>query len=504
MSNRDEEIKQREEKSSKKNIDIAFDSEEMDIPVNKDVSKNQGEVVHEKLLSGVNIRNHKDKKSLERNNENVEKEKLLIFNNYIKKEGQNISNEIEEKQDKDKNSTKKEEHKSINEDEFEIPIQRKKRTHHTDFLSKGFFKSKDYEDSEENKRLHILDIFNYHDFPVDLFEKKKRRTKNREKKFVIEFVDTYNDEFVKKNINNNLIFESIGVCKGISFLHINKNINVNCLGSKDNNAFYFYKIIPFDKIYSKDTINKILSSKNMSSKNDEIKQYNNRKKELNTDNAMHKENNDHEEYNPFLKNYNMIKNYLFNKRKEKKTLYNDLYLSPYEKNLKSSICIGTHIYSKERAVKKCFGLLIEQNVYSIDQTQDENTSVNKNLENLYFDFPFYKNKITFKPIYYPYKNIPVVSDSFQNYYKNIQWEEMTKLKDPQFYYDIKNSFFNFSKDVYLTTKGAIKQFDSPKDFIFQTANRMKDINFQMMKICERSFDIIHDSVMKLSQVSKSS
>ncbi|KJP88435.1 hypothetical protein AK88_01887 [Plasmodium fragile] len=514
MNNQEEEKKGERQKSGRRRIDIRFDVDEMDIPVDK----TGGEKQHTPASDGFHMSRDKNEhvntngntqvnQRLSKKNETSEdKEQLLIFKNYMQREAAKSSEETKEQQpSKELNVSKKEHKNGADEDEFEIPIHRKKRNHRTNFLSESFFKNKDYEEEdqqEENKRLHILDIFNYHDFPANLFGRKKTNTRNKEKKFVIEFVDTYNDDFVKKNINNNLIFESIGVCKGISFLHINKNINVNCLGFKDNNAFYFYKMIPFDKIYSKDSMSKMLSSKSASPQNEDTRQQSNRK--------GHQQNSDldrankNEESNPLWENYNMIKNYLFNEKKQEKTLYNDLYLSPYEKNLKSSICIGTHIYSKERAVKKCFGLLIEQNVYTADQPQDENSSVNKNLENLYFDFPFYRNQISFKPIYYPYKNIPIVSHSFQSYFKNIQWENMNKLKDAQFYYDVKNSFFNFSRDVYLTTKGAIKHFDSPKDFIFQTANRMKDINFQMKKICERSFYIVHDSVMRLSKVSKSS
>lgn len=542
MNDQEEEKKGGGEKAAKKSISIRFDGDEMDIPVEKTRGEKQDGRARDDFHASRDKNGHANTngstqvdQGLSKKNDTTEaKEKLLIFKNYIQREAEKSSEERKEQPSKGGSSPLKEQQPSkepngskkdhqpskephgADEDEFEIPIHRKKRNQRTDFLSESFFKNKDYEEEEgereENKRLHILDIFNYHDFPVNLFGRKKTKTKNKEKKFVIEFVDTYNDDFVKKNINNNLIFESIGVCKGISFLHINKNINVNCLGSKDNNAFYFYKMIPFDKIYSKDAISKMLSSKMLSSKmlssksappkNEDTRQQSIRKGHQVRSHLERAHQN--EESNPLWKNYNMIKNYLFNKKKEKKTLYNDLYLSPYEKNLKSSICIGTHIYSKERAVKKCFGLLIEQNVYSGDQPQDENSSVNKNLENLYFDFPFYRNQISFKPIYYPYKNIPIVSHSFQSYFKNIQWEKMNKLRDAQFYYDVKNSFFNFSRDVYLTTKGAIRHFDSPKDFIFQTANRMKDINFQMKKICERSFYIVHDSVMKLSKVSKSS
>ncbi|CAA9989570.1 conserved Plasmodium protein, unknown function [Plasmodium knowlesi strain H] len=526
MNDQEEEKKKGAEKSGKKNTDLRFDGDEMDIPVEKTGREKQDEQARDDFhlsrdKSGpVNTnRNTQINQRLSKKNDTTEeKEQLLMFKDYMQGEARKNSEEqkeqpkkgksipIKERQSsKESNGSTKEQNNGTYQEEFEIPIHRKKRNPRSDFFSDGFFKNKDYEEEEqeeENRRLHMLDIFNYHDFPANLFGRKKTKTKNREKKFVIEFVDTYNDDFVKKNINNNLIFESIGVCKGISFLHINKNINVNCLGFKDNNAFYFYKMIPFDKIFSKDTMSKILSSKSASVGNEDTRQKSNRKghQEKNDLERAHK----NEESNPLWENYNMIKNYLFNKKKEKRTLYNDLYLSPYEKNLKSSICIGTHIYSKERAVKKCFGLLIEQNVYSADQPQDENSSVNKNLENLYFDFPFYRNQIIFKPVYYAYKNIPIVDHSFQSYFKNIQWEKMNKLKDAQFYYDVKNSFFNFSRDVYLTTKGAIRHFDSPKDFILQTANRMKDINFQMKKICERSFYIVHDSVMRLTRVSKSS
>ncbi|ANQ09791.1 Uncharacterized protein PCOAH_00045390 [Plasmodium coatneyi] len=514
MNDQEEEKKRGAEKSAKKSIDIRFDGDEMDIPVEKagrekqDARQRDDFHVSRDKNGHVNINGSTQvNQRLSKKNDTADaKEQLLIFKNYMQGEEGKSSEERKEQPGKEPNGSKKEQKNGTDGEEFEIPIHRKKRNHRTDFFSEGFFKNKDYgegeEQDEENRRLHILDIFNYHDFPANIFGRKKTKTKNKEKKFVIEFVDTYNDDFVKKNINNNLIFESIGVCKGISFLHVNKNINVNCLGFKDNNAFYFYKMIPFDKIFSKDTMTKILSSKSAPPKNEDTTQQNNRKgHQAKSDLEGAHEN---EESSPLWENYNMLKNYLFNKKKEKKTLYNDLYLSPYEKNLKSSICIGTHIYSKERAVKKCFGLLIEQNVYSADQPQDENSSVNKNLENLYFDFPFYRNQIIFKPVYYPYKNVPIVSHSFQSYFKNIQWEKMNKLKDAQFYYDVKNSLFNFTRDVYLTTKGAIRHFDSPKDFMFQTANRVKDINFQMKKICERSFYIVHDSVMRLSKVSKSS
>ncbi|GAB68009.1 hypothetical protein PCYB_125750 [Plasmodium cynomolgi strain B] len=491
----EEEKKGGGEKSVKKSIDIRFEGDEMDIPVEKAGGEKQdararGDFHVSRDKNGhvnTNGSTQVNQSISKKNDTNEAKEQLLIFKNYMQREAGKSSEERKEEPSKEKitplkehqpskepngstkeqqaskelNDSNKEQQNGTDEDEFEIPIHRKKRNHRTGFLSEGFFKNKDYEEEEqqeENKRLHILDIFNYHDFPANLFERKKTKTKNKEKKFVIEFVDTYNDDFVKKNINNKLIFESIGVCKGISFLHINKNINVNCLGSKDNNAFYFYKMIPFDKIFSKDTMNKILSSKSSPPKDEDTRQQSNRKGQ-------------------------QAKSDLERAHKNEER---------------------THIYSKERAVKKCFGLLIEQNVYSADQPQDENSSVNKNLENLYFDFPFYRNQISFKPIYYPYKNIPIVSHSFESYFKNIQWEKMNKLRDAQFYYDVKNSFFNFSRDVYLTTKGAIRHFDSPKDFILQTANRMKDINFQMKKICERSYYIVHDSVMRLSKVSKSS
>ncbi|SBT42562.1 conserved Plasmodium protein, unknown function [Plasmodium ovale wallikeri] len=475
---------------------------------------------------GTPINRKKDEKGGQEKSkvENIREDKLLIFNKYLqkelgdKKEGRNDDVAKEGKKEKvenfrkDKNFPPKEENnKNPNNEEFEIPIHRGKRNTRNDFLSDNFFKNREYEqEKEDNKKLHILDIFNYHDFPINLFGKKKTKAKSREKKFVIEFIDSYNDDFVKKNINKNLIFESIGICKGISFLHINKNINVSCLGAHDNNAFYFYKMIPFDKIYTKDAINKIVNSKNNALKREKA---NTHDKGPNVNSNCYSRgicerngasSSTRGEENPILKNYHAVKNYLFKEKKDKKTLYNDLYLSPYEKNLKSSVCIGTHIYSKERAVKKCFGLLIEQNVYSLDLPQDENNTVNKNLENLYFDFPYYKNQIIFKPIFYPYKNIPIVNNSFQNWLKNIPWEKVNNFRDMQFYYGIKNNIFHFSKDIYLTTKGAIKHFDSPKDFIIQTANRMNAINIQMMKICERSYYLLHDYVLKLSKVPKSS
>ncbi|SBT80360.1 conserved Plasmodium protein, unknown function [Plasmodium malariae] len=494
--NDNNEEKNNERKIRKKNIDILFDSEEMEVSINK---MNEGK--------------HEKKGNSEKNKIDDEKNRLLIFNNYLPKEsvksnkdndGISRGKENVKHINRNKNTIKQEKKNSVNDDEFEIPIHFGKRSKHNDFLNESFYKFREYDeddDADDNKKLHIMDIFNYHDFPVNLFGIKKKKAKNRDKKFVIEFVDSYNDEFVKKNINNNIIFESIGVCKGISFLDINENININCLGVNDNNAFYFYKMIPFNKIYSQDAINKILTKKNVVSKIEHRKQHNN-----NDIHAINYEHNPrHNEANDFfIKNYNILKNYFFKKKKEKKTIYNDLYLSPYEKNLKSSLCIGTHIYSQERAVKKCFGLLIEQNVYSLDQPQDDSTAVNKNLENLYFDFPFYKNQIIFKPIYYPYKNVQIISNSFRNYFKNIQWEKFNNLKDVEFYYDIKNNLFNFSKDVYLTTKSAIRHFDSPKDFVIQTANRVKDINIHMKKICEKSFYIIHNSILKLSKVSKSS
>lgn len=98
----------------------------------------------------------------------------------------------------------------------------------------------------------------------------------------------------------------------------------------------------------------------------------------------------------------------------------------------------------------------------IDQPQDDNaSSVNKNLENLYFDFPYNKNQIIFKPVFYPYKNVEIINNSFQNYIKNIKWDKLNKLKDAQFYYNTKNKIFNFSKEIYITTKSAIRRFDSP-------------------------------------------
>ncbi|CRH01349.1 conserved Plasmodium protein, unknown function [Plasmodium relictum] len=460
-----------------RSIDIYFDNEETEIPINNSRKRYEGQ--KEKVNKEIS--------------KQYDKKEFSILSNFQKelndKSDMEKNEEIENHFHKKKNYV--EENNNLNYEEFEIPIRRKntKNDNYNDDFYKNIEKDKEYED---NRKMNLLDIFNYHDFPINFFGRKKRKTKNTEKKFVIEFLDSYNDDFVKKNINNNLIFESIGVCRGVSFLYINKNININCIGSKDDNSFYFYKMIPFDKIYSKDSINKILNKKKVVSKKEVIRQ----KDIKNTDLYNNHQNN-------FLKYYHILKNYFF-KGKKKKTLYNDLYLSTYEKNLKSSICIGTHIYSKERAVKKCFGLLIEQNVYNINQPHDDNTTVNKNLENLYFDFPHDKNQIIFKPIYYPYKNMKIVNNSLQNYLRNIHLEKLNHLKDAQFYYDAKRNIFNFSKDLYLTTKNAIKYFDSPKDFIIQTAKRMQDINIQIKKICEKSLYIVHESILKLSKESKSS
>ncbi|CRG94772.1 conserved Plasmodium protein, unknown function [Plasmodium gallinaceum] len=460
-----------------RSIDIYFDSEETNVPIN--YSKDKYELQKEKINKKIS--------------EKYDKKEFSILNSFQKE--LNDKNEYMKKKEIEKNPRQKknyvEENINLNNEEFEIPIQR--RNTKNDYYNNNFYKNIEHDkEYEDDKKLHLLDIFNYNDFPINLFGKKKKKEKNKEKKFVIEFLDSYNDEFVKKNIDNNLIFESIGVCKGVSFLYIGKNININCIGSKDDNAFYFYKMIPFNKIYSKDAINKILSKKKVVSKKEDIRQ---------SDIKNINSNIDHKNY--FLNYYNILKNYFF-KDKKKKTLYNDLYLSPYEKNLKSSVCIGTHIYSKERAVKKCFGLLIEQNVYNIDQPHDDNTTVNKNLENLYFDFPYDKHQIIFKPIYYPYKNIKIINNSLKNYLKSIHFEKLSHLKDSQFYYNAKKNIFDFSKDLYLTTKNAIKYFDSPKDFIIQTTKRMQDINIQIKKICEKSLYIIHDSILKLSKASKAS
>ncbi|SOS81401.1 conserved Plasmodium protein, unknown function [Plasmodium sp. gorilla clade G1] len=533
-----------------KYIDIYFDNdEEINIPINRGKKKSYEEDVKQ-YMNRMNddkkniliINDFKNKKIIdgknkikepymiqEKNNNSYDETKKDM--NIYNKEQKNIYNKIHDKKKNNNIENNNETNDTyINKDnkEYEIPIHRNKSRNKinknvTDhFYGHNQFDNEhreygDDDDDDFNKKMHILDIFKYHDFPMNMFGKKKNKSKTREKKFVVEFVDTYNDDYVKKNLNNNLIFESIGVCKGISFLHINKNINISCIGSQDNNAFYFYKMIPFEKLYTKDTMDKILSKKYNGAVIDEGAQTNvlrnknktgmntneNNNKNISNNNIYDDHNNI---YNFFSKNYNSLKNYFFKKRKkEKKTLYNDLYLTPYEKNLKSSLCIGTHIYSKERAVKKCFGLLIEQNVYTVDQPQDDNaSSVNKNLENLYFDFPYNKNQIIFKPVFYPYKNVEIINNSFQNYIKNIKWDKLNKLKDAQFYYDTKNKIFNFSKEIYITTKSAIRRFDSPADFIIQTTNRMKDINVQMKKICEKSFNIVHDSILKLSKMSKAS
>ncbi|SCM09889.1 conserved Plasmodium protein, unknown function [Plasmodium chabaudi adami] len=533
--------KKNEEIIGERNINIPFDDEEVETSINKIKNKNYDykekyndinssiekqqinqRKEHDKLPSSDNyLHNSFEKKDKQYDVIEPKNGKYAIhFNkngNWTNQENNQSGNantnnynaNDNSKNNKKNNDNNKERHNNNpDEEEISIPIHRKKTSKRSEVFSDDFFINKFFEEEYDDDKLNILDVFKYHDFPVNLFRKKKRRESNVERKFYINFVDTYNDEFVKKNINNNLIFESIGVCKGISFLHINNNINISCLGSNDNNAFYLYKMIPFNKIYTKDTIDKIMNNKNIPSKNENIK---NKKEIKQVDTKKGVANNNisnatNEGENPFLKNYNMIKSYFLkkqDKKKEKKTLYNDLYLTPYEKNLKSSICIGTHIYSKERAVKKCFGLLIEQNIYSPELAHEDNTNVNKNLENLNFELPYYKSQIIFKPIQYHYKNMQIICNPYRKSFQNIPWEKLNNLKDVNFYYGIKNNVFNFSKDVYMTTKGAFMHFESPKDFVIQTANRVKDINIQMIKICEKSVYIVQDYAFKLSKMAKS-
>ncbi|CAD2100627.1 conserved Plasmodium protein, unknown function [Plasmodium vinckei lentum] len=535
--------KKNDEKIGEKNINIPFDDEEIETSINKIKNKNYDYDYKEKY-NNINANIEKQQINKRKEYDKLPSSDNYLHNSFVKKDKQydviepkdddyaihfnkngNWTNQDNNqsgnantngynandnsKNNKNNNDNNKERrNNNPDEEEFAIPIHRKKTSKRSEIFSDDFFINKFFEEEYDDDKLNILDVFKYHDFPGNLFRKKKRRDSNVERKFYINFVDTYNDEFVKKNINNNLIFESIGVCKGISFLHINNNINISCLGSNDNNAFYLYKMIPFNKIYTKDTIDKIMNNRNIPSKNEniknqkEIKQIDKKKTMANNNNS----NATNEGENPFLKNYNMIKSYFLkkqDKKKEKKTLYNDLYLTPYEKNLKSSICIGTHIYSKERAVKKCFGLLIEQNIYSPELAHEDNTNVNKNLENLNFELPYYRSQIIFKPIQYHYKNMQIICNPYRKSFQNIPWEKFNNLKDINFYYGIKNNVFNFSKDVYMTTKGAFMHFESPKDFVIQTANRVKDINIQMKKICEKSVYIVQDYAFKLSKMAKS-
>ncbi|CXI93196.1 conserved Plasmodium protein, unknown function [Plasmodium berghei] len=534
--------KNNEEKIGENNIDIPFDIEEVEIPINK--IKNQNYDYKEKY-NDINANLEKQKINKRKEYDKLSSSDNYLHNSFVKKEKQydviepkndeyashfnkngnwtnqensqsdnannngynandNSKNNNNKKNNNSNDNNKERRNNNSDEEEIAIPIHRKKTSKRSEIFSDDFFINRFFQEEYDDDKLNVLDIFKYHDFPINLFRKKKRRESNVERKFYVNFVDTYNDEFIKKNINNNLIFESIGVCKGISFLHINNNINISCLGSNDNNAFYLYKMIPFNKIYTKDAIDKIMNNKNIHSKNENIKNQKeikeiDKKKTMTNNNISNSTN---EEENIFFKNYNMIKSY-FLKKKEKKKLYNDLYLTPYEKNLKSSICIGTHIYSKERAVKKCFGLLIEQNVYSPDLAHEDNTNANKNLENLNFELPYYRSQIIFKPIQYHYKNMQIICNPFRKSFQNIPWEKFNNLKDVNFYYDIKNNVFNFSKDVYMTTKGAFMHFESPKNFVVQTANRVKDINIQMKKICEKSVYIAQDYAFKLSKIAKS-
>ncbi|CDU19871.1 conserved Plasmodium protein, unknown function [Plasmodium yoelii] len=536
--------KNNEEKIGENNIDIPFDIEQVEIPINKIKNKNYD---YKEKYNDINDNLEKQKVNKRQEYDKLSSSDNYLHNSFVKKEKQydviepkndeyafhfnkngNWTNQENSQSDNannngyNANDNNKKKNNNINsndnnkerrnnnsdEEEIAIPIHRKKTSKRSEIFSDDFFINRFFQEEYDDDKLNVLDIFKYHDFPVNLFRKKKRREHNVERKFYVNFVDTYNDEFVKKNINNNLIFESIGVCKGISFLHINNNINISCLGSNDNNAFYLYKMIPFNKIYTKDAIDKIMNNKNIRSKSENIK--NQReikeidKKKFMANNSISNATNEGD--NLFLKNYNMIKSYFLKKqekKKEKKKLYNDLYLTPYEKNLKSSICIGTHIYSKERAVKKCFGLLIEQNVYSPDLANEDNTNVNKNLENLNFELPYYRSQIIFKPIQYHYKNMQIICNPFRKSFQNIPWEKFNNLKDVNFYYGIKNNVFNFSKDVYMTTKGAFMYFESPKNFVIQTANRVKDINIQMKKICEKSVYIVQDYAFKLSKMAKS-
>lgn len=450
-----------------------------------------------------------------------EKEKELQKEQMLKNMEVNKTNSVRgnEKDAISQNNrdSEKEETHADDDAQYEIPVQRIRRTERNNSVKDTFFKNSRSGNSYEHhidKAKHFFDVFNFHEFPIFLLEKRPHiGKKQKEKKYVVQFLDTFNDDFVKKNINNKVIFEPIDICKGVSYLSVDKNINVSCFGWKKN-AFYYYKMMPLRKIYSKETIQKIMNKEPEPTTRKKMhvkKQHRDKIDNVSTD----------ESTNAVSGTISMLKNFLKSDKekerikekennkerkinKEKDKFYSDLYLMPYEKNLKSSICLGTHIYSKERAVKKCFGLSIESNVFNGDLVNEENTNVQNNLENLYFDIPYNQNNVFFQPVPYMYKNKKIVDSYFSNSLKKLKWGKWSHLKDKEVYLHVKKDVCEFTKDVYYTTQNALTHFNSPKEFIMQTTQRIKDINIKMKQICERSFDIAQNLVMKLSKASKTS
>lgn len=465
----------------------------------------------EKLLI-LNKHHAQEKKTNEQKEKGKIKEKEQIIKNGYENNFKSIA-ENNNRTLRNYNKRNKIEENDENDDaQYEIPVKRKRTTTKTNSYKDAFMKRNQNIGLENygDKTRNIFDFFNLHDFPMYLLEKRNElENKQKGKKYVVQFLDTFNDDFVKKNMNNNVIFEAIDVCKGVSYLNVEKNISINCLGWKDS-AFYLYKMIPLRKIYSTEAIQKIMKKDPEETKTQK-KVLENSYENAEIDAATGKNKN------------SIFNNVLFWKRffksdkdkhikhsaendieKEKEKFYNDLYLMPYEKNLKSSICLGTHIYSKERAVKKCFGVSIERNVITGDFVNEDNNNVQNNLENLYYDLPHNQNNIMFQPVPYAYKNKKIVAASFHSWLKNVKWDNWSYLKDKEFYSHIRKDIFNFAKDVYYTTKHSINYFDSSKDFLMQTTQRMKDINVKMKQICERSFDIAQNLVLKLSKASKAS
>lgn len=337
--------------------------------------------------------------------------------------------------------------------------------------------------------MNLFDIFNINEFPFVSLEKKKKGKKEKEHKIIFEYLDTFNDDFVRKNANREIIFEDIDVCKGVSFLNVKgEDIRKNCVGLKTD-ALYFYKMIPLNKIYSKQRLKRIFMKKEAQQNESEQSKKSKQRKKAD---------------GKFVSTFQWLKKKLPFKEKEK-PLFNDLYLSPYEKNMKTSICFGTLIHSKERAVKKCLGLAVEKTNLILDQVQEDTSNLNKNLENLFFDFPFDNEKnVIFKRVAYPFKNKVIVDTSIQTLMKNIPWYKLNHLKEPHFYYDLKNNVSEFTQNMYYTTKNAILHFDSPKDFIVRTSKKVQDINNKMFRICEKSFEIAQGILAKINREPKAS
>lgn len=521
VMNESEEIKKEEKK------DIAVEEEKYhEIPVkrSRNIKENGSEIYENGKIQGNNIYSpNRQTKTDETQNFMVlnkirqkrEKEKELqkeqmLTNAKVNKTKLTHENEKHTISYNNMNNKKEETHEDVD-SQYEIPVQRIRRMDRNNSTKDPFFKNSRNNNVHEHhidKAKHFFDIFNFHEFPIFLLEKRQNmEKKQREKRYVVQFLDTFNDDFVKKNINSKVIFEPIDICKGISYLSVDKNINVGCLGWKKG-AFYYYKMMPLRKIYSKETIQKIMNKKPETTSRQKThvkKQHRNKMDDVSTN----------ESTNTASTTFSWLKKFLkSNKEKERKKekqrqrerdkFYSDLYLMPYEKNLKSSICLGTHIYSKERAVKKCFGLSIESNAFNGDLINEENTNVQNNLENLYFDIPYNQNNVFFQPVPYMYKNKKIVDSYFSNTLKKMKWGKWSHLKNKELYLHVKKDVCEFTKDVYYTTQNALTHFDSPKEFILQTTQRVKDINVKMKQICERSFDIAQNLVLKLSKASKTS